>query len=409
MRVTAMRLLNISKVGLMAIARNKMRSLLTMLGIIIGVACVITMVAVGTGASSSIQATINSLGSNFIMVFPGAAMSGGMRSFTGESKLTPDDAQAIKAESPAVAYVSPGARSNAQVVAGEQNWGTQIWGVDVDWPFIRAWNVADGDFFTDVDVRSSGKVAVLGATVAENLFPNGDAVGSTIRIKHVPFKVVGVLERKGGNMMGQDQDDQIIAPYTTVMKQLMGSPRISMIYVSARSADQVGQAQIEIEALLRQRHRLQGAQESDFNMRSQEEIASTSAQMSRTLSILLGSAAAISLLVGGIGIMNIMLVSVTERTREIGVRLAIGAKGRHVLLQFLLEAIALSVVGGAIGVGLGLLIPNLVTRFAGLPTQVSTGSVLLAFGFAAAIGVFFGFYPARKASRLDPIDALRYE
>ena len=409
MKVSAMRLLNISKVGLMAIARNKMRSLLTMLGIIIGVACVITMVAVGTGASSSIQATINSLGSNFIMVFPGAAMSGGMRSFTGESKLTPEDALAIKAESPAVAYVSSGARTNAQIVAGEQNWGTQVWGVDVDWPFIRAWNVAEGDFFTDVDVRSSAKVAVLGATVAENLFPNGDAVGSTIRIKHVPFKVVGVLERKGGNMMGQDQDDQIIAPYTTVMKQLMGSPRINMIYVSARSADQVTEAQTEIEALLRQRHRLQPGQESDFNMRSQEEIASTSAQTSRTLSILLGSAAAISLLVGGIGIMNIMLVSVTERTREIGVRLAIGAKGRHVLLQFLLEAIALSVVGGAIGVGLGLLVPNLVTRFAGLPTQVSSGSVLLAFGFAAAIGVFFGFYPARKASRLDPIDALRYE
>ncbi|MFL6231773.1 MAG: ABC transporter permease [Thermoanaerobaculia bacterium] len=409
MKVSAMRLLNISKVGLMAIARNKMRSLLTMLGIIIGVACVITMVAVGTGASSSIQETINSLGSNFIMIFPGAAMSGGMRSFTGESKLTPEDALAIKAESPSVAYVSPGARTNAQIVAGEQNWGTQIWGVDVDWPFIRAWNVADGDFFTDVDVRSSSKVAVLGATVAENLFPNGDAVGSTIRIKHVPFKVVGVLERKGGNMMGQDQDDQIVAPYTTVMKQLMGSPRINMIYVSARSAEQVGQAQTEIEALLRQRHRLQGAQESDFNMRSQEEIASTSAQTSRTLSILLGSAAAISLLVGGIGIMNIMLVSVTERTREIGVRLAIGAKGRHVLLQFLLEAIALSVVGGGIGVGLGLLIPSLVTRFAGMPTKVSSGSVLLAFGFAAAIGVFFGFYPARKASRLDPIDALRYE
>ena len=407
--VSALRFWNITKVGLMAISRNKMRSLLTMLGIIIGVACVITMVAVGTGASSSIQATINSLGSNFIMIFPGAAMSGGMRSFTGESKLTPEDVTAIKAECPAVSYASAGTRTNAQIVAGEQNWGTQVWGVDVDWPFIRAWNVADGDFFTEVDVRSSSKVAVLGATVAENLFPNGDAVGSTIRIKNVPFKVVGVLERKGGNMMGQDQDDQIIAPYTTVMKQLMGTPRINLIYVSARAADQVGQAQIEIDALLRQRHRLQGGQESDFNMRSQEEIASTSAQTSRTLSILLGSAAAISLLVGGIGIMNIMLVSVTERTREIGVRLAIGAKGRHVLLQFLLEAIALSVVGGAIGVGLGLLIPNLVTRFAGLPTQVSSGSVLLAFGFAAAIGVFFGFYPARKASRLDPIDALRYE
>jgi putative ABC transport system permease protein len=407
--VSALRFWNITKVGLMAISRNKMRSLLTMLGIIIGVACVITMVAVGTGASSSIQATINSLGSNFIMIFPGAAMSGGMRSFTGESKLTPEDVTAIKAECPAVAYASAGTRTNAQVVAGEQNWGTQVWGVDVDWPFIRAWNVAEGDFFTDVDVRSSSKVAVLGSTVAENLFPNGDAVGSTVRIKHVPFKVVGVLERKGGNMMGQDQDDQIIAPYTTVMKQLMGTPRINLIYVSARSANEVGQAQIEIESLLRQRHRLQGGQESDFNMRSQEEIASTSEQTSKTLSILLGSAPAISLLLGGIGIMKIMLVSVTERTREIGVRLAIGAKGRHVLLQFLLEAIALSVVGGGIGVGLGLLIPNLVTRFAGLPTQVSSGSVLLAFGFAAAIGVFFGFYPARKASRLDPIDALRYE
>jgi len=409
MKVSTLRLWNITKVGLMAIARNKMRSLLTMLGIIIGVACVITMVAVGTGASSSIQETINSLGSNFIMVFPGAAMSGGMRSFTGESKLTPEDALAIKTEAPAVAYVSAGARTNAQIVAGELNWGTQVWGVDVDWPFIRAWNIAQGDFFNEVDVRSSSKVCVLGATVAENLFPNGDAVGSSLRIKNVPFRVVGVLERKGGNMMGQDQDDQILAPYTTVMKQLMGSPRINMIYVSARSADQVAEAQTEIEGLLRQRHKLQPGQESDFNMRSQEEIASTSAQTSRTLSILLGSAAAISLLVGGIGIMNIMLVSVTERTREIGVRLAIGAKGRHVLLQFLLEAIALSVVGGAIGVGLGVLIPNLVTRFAGMPTRVSSGSVLLAFGFAAAIGVFFGFYPARKASRLDPIDALRYE
>ncbi len=219
-----------------------------------------------------------------------------------------------------------------------------------------------------------------------------------------------MLERKGGNMMGQDQDDQILAPYTTVMKQLQGTPAASArCCISARSAGEVAEAQTEIDALLRQRHRIQPGEESDFSMRSQEEIASTSAQTSKTLSILLGSAAAISLLVGGIGIMNIMLVSVTERTREIGIRLAIGAKGRHVLLQFLLEAIALSVVGGAIGVALGLLIPNLVTRFAGLPTQVSSGSVLLAFGFAAAIGIFFGFYPARKASRLDPIDALRYE
>jgi putative ABC transport system permease protein len=409
MKITARRLWNIAKVGLLAISRNKMRSLLTMLGIIIGVACVITMVAVGTGASSSIQATINSLGTNFIMLFPGATTQSGARLFTGESTITPEDAAAIRSECPAVAYVSPAVRSAAQVVAADLNWGTAVYGVDVDWPLIRAWNVADGDFFTDVEVRTSARVAVLGTTVADNLFPAGGAVGSSIRIKNVPFRVIGVLDRKGGNMMGQDQDDQIIAPYTTVMKQLQGTPRIGQLLISARSADQVSEAETEIEALLRQRHRIPPGQDSDFTMRSQEEIASTSAQTSRTLSILLGSAAAISLLVGGIGIMNIMLVSVTERTREIGIRLAIGAKGRHVLLQFLLEAMALSIVGGAIGLGLGLLVPNLVSRFAGLPTQVSSGSVLLAFGFAAAIGIFFGFYPARKASRLDPIEALRYE
>jgi putative ABC transport system permease protein len=409
MKITTRRLWNIAKVGLMAIARNKMRSLLTMLGIIIGVGCVITMLAVGTGASSSIQATINSLGTNFIMLFPGATTQSGARLFTGESTLTAQDVDAIRDEAPSVAYVSPSVRESAQVVAGDLNWGTAIYGVGVDWPFIRAWNVAQGDFFTDVDVRTSARVCVLGFTVADNLFPAGDAVGSSIRIKKVPFRVVGVLDRKGGNMMGQDQDDQIIAPYTTVMKQLQGRSRIGQVLISARAAAAVPQAQTQIEALLRQRHRIPPGQESDFTMRSQEEIASTSAQTSKTLSILLGSAAAISLLVGGIGIMNIMLVSVTERTREIGIRLAIGAKGKHVLLQFLLEAMALSIVGGAIGVALGLLVPHLVSKFAGLPTQVSPGSVLLAFAFAAAIGIFFGFYPARKASRLDPIDALRYE
>jgi putative ABC transport system permease protein len=409
MKITALRLWNIAKVGLMAISRNKTRSLLTMLGIIIGVGCVITMLAVGTGASSSIQATINSLGTNFIMLFPGAETQGGARMFSGESRITEADVDAIREEAPSVAYVSPSIREGAQVVAGDLNWGTTIYGVGVDWPFIRAWNVGEGDFFTDVDVRTSARVAVLGATVADNLFPAGDAVGSSMRIKNVPFRVVGVLDRKGGNMMGQDQDDQIIAPYTTVMKQLQGRQRIGQVLISARTADLVAQAQTEIDALLRQRHRIGPGQEADFSMRSQEEIASTSAQTSRTLSVLLGSAAAISLLVGGIGIMNIMLVSVTERTREIGIRLAIGAKGKHVLLQFLLEAMALSIVGGGIGVALGLLIPNLVTRFAGMPTEVSTSSVLLAFGFAAAIGIFFGYYPARKASRLDPIEALRYE
>jgi putative ABC transport system permease protein len=315
----------------------------------------------------------------------------------------------MKIEAPAVAYASAGVRAAGQVVAGELNWGTTIYGVDVDWPFIRAWNMADGSFFTEGDVKTSAKVCVLGSTVADNLFPAGDAVGQGIRIKHVPFRVVGVLEKKGGNMMGQDQDDQIIAPYTTVMKQLQGTAKLNLIYVSAAAPDQVPEAEKEIEALLRQRHRLGPGQDSDFTMRSQEEIASTAAQTTQTLSILLGSVAAISLLVGGIGIMNIMLVSVTERTREIGIRLAIGAKGRHVLIQFLLEAVALSVAGGAIGILIGVTASRLISRFAGWPTNVSTGSVALAFGFAAAIGIFFGFYPARKASHLDPIDALRYE
>jgi putative ABC transport system permease protein len=402
-------MLNITKVGLMAIARNKMRSALTMLGIIIGVGCVITIVALGAGASGSIQATINSLGTNFIMIFPGATTQSGARTFSGESRLTAEDVQAIKTEAPAVAYASAVVRTSGQVVAGELNWGTSVYGVDVDWPFIRTWNVAQGTFFTEGDVKTSAKVAVLGATVAENLFPAGDAVGQGIRIKHVPFRVVGVLERKGGNMMGQDQDDQIIAPYTTVMKQLQGRSRIDMVNVSAVAGDQVIEAQTEIEALLRQRHRIQPGQDSDFQIRSQEEIASTAAQTSKTLSFLLIGVAAVSLLVGGIGIMNIMLVSVTERTREIGIRLAIGAKGRHVLLQFLLEALSLSAAGGVIGIALGVLSSHLVSKMAGWPTNVSTGSIVLAFGFAAAIGVFFGFYPARKASRLDPIDALRYE
>jgi len=409
MRVSLMRLVNITKVGFLAIARNKLRSALTMLGIIIGVGCVITIVALGAGASSSIQATISSLGTNFVMIFPGAATQSGAHIFTGESKLTPDDVQAIKTEAPSVAYASAGVRSSGQVVAGELNWGTTIYGVDVDWPFIRAWNVAQGSFFTEGDVRTAAKVCILGATVAENLFPAGDAVGQGIRIKNVPVRVVGVLERKGGNMMGQDQDDQIIAPYTTVMKQLQGKSRIDLIYVSAAAADEVKEAQTEIEALLRQRHRIQPNQDSDFQIRTQEEIASTAAQTSQTLSYLLIGVAAVSLLVGGIGIMNIMLVSVTERTREIGIRLAIGAKGRHVLLQFLLEAIALSASGGIIGIILGVIASNVVSKAAGWATTVSTGSIALAFGFAAAIGVFFGFYPARKASRLDPIDALRYE
>ena len=404
-----LKFLTILKVGMKAIARNKLRSILTALGIIIGVGCVIVVVAIGAGASQSIQNTINSLGSNFVMIFPGAATSGGMRGFTGQSNLTVEDADAIKAEAPAVAYVSPMVRTNAQVVAGELNWGTQVWGAGVDWPFIRAWNVAQGSFFTDQDVRVATKVAVLGNTVADNLFPGGDAVGQTIRIKNVPFKVVGVLERKGGNMMGQDQDDQIVAPYTTVMKRLQGQSRINMIYAASASPERVQEAEDQIDALLRQRHRIARGADPDFNMRSQEEIAQTSQQQMGILKTLLLSIAAVSLFIGGIGIMNIMLVSVTERTREIGIRMAIGAKGRHVMLQFLFEAVTLSIVGGLIGVLLGVGISSLVAKFLNWPIVVSTASIVLSFGVAGTVGVTFGFFPALKASRLDPIEALRYE
>jgi len=409
MRNSVQRLGNITVVGLKAIARNKMRSFLTMLGIVIGVGCVIVVVAIGNGASQSIQNTINSLGSNFLMIFPGASTQGGARIFTGSSTLTAEDAEAIKSDCPAVAYVSPVVRTNGQVVAGELNWGTQIFGVGPDWPFIRAWNNSDGSFFGDSDVKSATKVCVLGATVAENLFPQGGSVGQIVRIKNVPFKVIGVLERKGGNMMGSDQDDQVVAPYTTVMKRLQGQSKLNMIYAAASSADGVSDAQQQIEGLLRQRHRIAPGADLDFQMRSQEEIAAASQQQMTILRTLLLSIAAVSLFIGGIGIMNIMLVSVTERTREIGIRMAIGAKGRHVLLQFLFEAITLSIVGGILGAALGVGASTLAGKLLNWPIVLSTWSIGVAFGVAAAIGVFFGFYPARKAARLDPIDALRYE
>jgi putative ABC transport system permease protein len=409
MKSSIMRISNITLVGLRAIARNKMRSFLTALGIIIGVGCVIAVVAIGNGATKSIENSTNAMGTNYIMVFPGAASSGGARMFTGNSNMTVDDADAIKAECPAVAYVSPTVRASGQIVAGELNWGTSIQGVDVDYPLIRSWNVAQGAFFTDQDVKSASKVCVLGNTVAENLFPDGQAVNQIVRIKNVPFKVTGVLEKKGGNMQGQDQDDVVVAPYSTVMKRLSGKTKIDMLQVSAASASQVQEAQNEIDAVLRQRHRIPPKGDPDFQMRSQEEIAQMAGQQSAILRVLLICIAAISLFVGGIGIMNIMLVSVTERTREIGIRMAIGAKGRHVLLQFLFEAVTLAIVGGALGIALGVGASLLIKRFLQWPIVVTTTSIALSFGVAAFVGIFFGFYPARKAARLDPIDALRYE
>jgi len=409
MRIGLLRTLNIVKVGLRSIARNKLRSALTILGIVIGVGCVIVTNGIGSGASVSIQANINSLGANYIMIFPGAVTQGGARIFSAQSSLTEDDAKAIKAECPSVAYVSPGVRSGGQVVAGENNWATEIFGSDVDWPFIRSWELAKGSFFTEAEVKGAAKVAVLGDSVLQNLFPDSDPIGAIIRVKNVPFKVVGILEKKGGSTMGNDQDDQIVIPYTTAMKRIVGINRLGLVQVSAKSPEAIHDAMAEIKELLRERHRIAPGQDEDFMMRSQEEIAASASETTRTLSTLLASIAIVSLVVGGIGIMNIMLVSVTERTREIGIRMAIGAKSRHVLAQFLLEAVALSVVGGGIGVALGIGVSRLIAKFAGWPVSVDTSSIAIAFGFSALIGIFFGFYPARKAAALDPIEALRYE
>jgi putative ABC transport system permease protein len=409
MRNSIVRLGNITIVGLKSIARNKMRSLLTALGVVIGVACVIVSVAIGAGVAQSVSEMINSLGSNFIMIMPGAATQSGARIFTGQSTLTDEDVQAIRREAPAVAYISPNVRTAAQLVAGEANWSTQIQGVGVDWPNIRSWNIDQGGFFTDADVRSGAKVLVLGKTVADNLFPNGDAVGSVVRVKNVPFRVVGVLDKKGGSMMGSDQDDTVVVPYTTAMKRLIGQQKLGGIIASAASAEQVGDALDQIDAILRQRHRIPPSGDADFMLRSQEEIAQANQQQVRMMSNLLLGIAIVSLAVGGIGIMNIMLVSVTERTREIGIRMAIGARGRHVLLQFLFEAVTLSVLGGLIGVLFGIGVARGIGKFIGWPIVVNVNAIVISFVVAAAVGIFFGFYPARKAARLDPIDALRYE
>jgi putative ABC transport system permease protein len=406
------------RIALKALGRNKLRTALTMLGMIIGVAAVITMVALGTGAQSSIEAQIQSTGTNVIIVQAGNFTQGGVRQGQGNaSTLTPDDAVGISRVD-GVQYTAAGVNTRGQIVAGNQNWNTQVQGTDVDFPAIRAWQISSGNFFTPQDVATAAKVCVIGATVRDQLFgPDTDPTGQTIRISNssaagqtsYPFTIAGVLASKGQTGVGQDQDDVVFVPFTTVMKKMRGITFIQQVTVSAASASDTSATADRISALLRVRHKIQPGDPDDFQVRTLEEMAAVRVQATQTMTALLASIAGVSLLVGGIGIMNIMLVSVTERTREIGLRMAIGARGRDVLLQFLVEAVVLSLLGGSIGILLGIGLSQGVTLWQGWPTAVSSDAVLIAFGFAAAIGVFFGFYPARKAAALDPIDALRFE
>jgi putative ABC transport system permease protein len=405
-----MRYFTIFRVAFRALRRNKMRTVLTMLGIIIGVGAVIAMVALGRGAQAQVEASIATLGQNVILVNAGNVNRGGVYSgFGGAGTLTVEDALAIEKEVPGVVAVSPEVRSASQVMAGNNNWSTSVMGEGVDYLNIRQWDLADGEMFTDVDVRSAAKVCILGKSTADRLFPEEDPVGKMIRIRNVPCKVLGVLKVKGFSVQGTDQDDTIIVPYTTAMKRISGTTMLRTINAQAASADELSEVQNGIIELLRQRHKIQAGRDDDFMVRNQQEIADARNAATATMTALLAGVAIISLIVGGIGIMNIMLVSVTERTREIGIRMAVGARGRDILLQFLIEAVALSSTGGLLGILSGIGGAKLLTIVKQWPTLVSQSSILVAFIFSAAVGIFFGFYPARKASQLDPIDALRYE
>jgi len=402
-----------SRVSFRAIVSNKMRSGLAMLGIVIGVGAVIAMLALGAGATMQIKNVMSSMGSNLLVIRPGTVTSGGIRMGAGSTpSLTLSDATAIKAECPSVEEVLAQYSGMAQVVYGNQNWSTQVSGVTEGVFVVNDWQLQSGRPFMEQDIRNAAKVAILGSTVAEELFGYSDPVGETIRIKNIPFQVIGVLESKGESSWGRDQDDIVMVPVTTAQKRLFGMPRpnmVSSITVKVKSEDLMSKAQEEVTLLLRQRHKISSSQEDDFTVRNMEQAMEAAQESMKVMSLLLGSIASVSLLVGGIGIMNVMLVSVTERTREIGIRMAVGATSKDIMLQFLVESGMLSMTGGAAGVFLGMLLSYVLSRAFSWQTVVLPGSVALAFGFSAMVGIVFGLYPAYKASLLNPIEALRYE
>jgi putative ABC transport system permease protein len=401
---------NLIRVAMRSITRNKMRSLLTMLGIIIGVSAVIVMIAIGSGAQSKIQEQIGNLGTNMIVITPGSTNQGGASGGAGSfNRLTVDDALNLKREATLLSGVSPVIITHTVAISPVTNWRTFIFGVDTDYQTIRDWPTSEGVFFDQNDVRAMRKVAVLGKTAADNLFPGENPVGQQLRVRGVPVTVIGVLAEKGQTASGNDQDDVILLPYTTVKTRMSGHQFIPQILASAYTAQDIPAAENEVEAIMRESHRLIAGEDDDFTVRNQSQLADAQKNATRVMTLLLASIAGISLFVGGIGIMNMMLVSVTERTREIGIRMAIGARSSDVLTQFLVESVVMCLLGGALGVGLGFAASAVVARLSGWVTVINPQTVMVALLFSVGVGVFFGFYPARKAARLNPIEALRYE
>ncbi len=398
------------RIALTALFANKLRSILTMLGIIIAVGAVITMVAVGMGVREKVTSSIASLGSNMLIVSPGSANSGGVRSAAGSNvKLKLDDSDAIKSKIKNIDYVSPTVSNSYQIVNGNQNWNSTVQGVTPEYMSIRSLVVSTGSFITQNDLNTRSRVAVIGTTVAENLFGTANPVGKTIRVNNSPYRIIGVLESKGQSSMGQDQDDVVIVPLTTAQERLLGITYIKSINIQVSSQDKMDQVQSEVETLLRQRHRIVGDKEDDFTVRNLTSLMQTMTETTAMLTLFLGSIAAISLVVGGIGIMNIMMVSVTERTREIGIRKALGATFQNIMMQFLIESIVIGVIGGLLGITFGCAAALAISKFGGFNTVITAAPIILSFGFSVGIGLFFGIYPARKAALLDPIEALRYE